>query len=57
MSWWPAVVFGWPAILLAILLAITGVSRQRPAALFISAVIALQSRAHRQAHQRECARP
>jgi general stress protein CsbA len=40
MSWWPAVVFGWPAILLSILLAITGISSRRPAALFVSAVIA-----------------
>ena len=40
MSWWPALVFGWPAILLAMVLSVWGIARRRPAGLYVAAVIA-----------------
>ena len=40
LTWWPAYVFGWPAILLAISLSALGVIKKSPAVLVSSAVIA-----------------
>ncbi len=40
MNWWPAVVFGWPSILLAIVLSVIGVAKRSPLLLVVSAVIA-----------------
>ncbi len=40
MNWWPAVVFGWPAIGLAIVLSVLGIIKKSPALLVVSAVIA-----------------
>ena len=40
MSWWPALVFGWPAIVLAIALSAWGIARRRPAGLYVAAAIA-----------------
>ena len=40
MSWWPAVVFGWPAILLAIVLSVVGIIKRSAAVLVASAVVA-----------------
>ncbi len=40
LTWWPAYVFGWPAILLAIVLSALGVIKKSPAVLAASAVIA-----------------
>jgi len=40
MSWWPAVVFGWPAIGLAIVLSVLGIAKKRLTILVVSAVIA-----------------
>ena len=40
MSWWPAVVFGWPAILFAVVLSVVGIVKRNTAALVASAVIA-----------------
>lgn len=39
MSWWPAVVFGWPAILLALMLSVLAIIRRKPSVLFASAAI------------------
>ena len=39
-NWWPAIVFGWPAILAAISLAAFGIVRKKAAALFVSAFMA-----------------
>ena len=39
-NWWPAIVFGWPAILAAISLAALGIVSKKPAALFVSALLA-----------------
>ncbi len=40
MSWWPAVVFGWPAILLAMGLTVLGIIKRSPALIVVAAVIA-----------------
>jgi len=40
VNWWPAVVFGWPAILLALVLSVLAISRRKPSVLAASAVIA-----------------
>ncbi len=40
VNWWPAVVFGWPAILLAIVLSVAGIAKRSPSVLVASAVIA-----------------
>ena len=40
VNWWPAIVFGWPPILLAIVLAVLSITKRRPALLATSAVIA-----------------
>ena len=40
MSWWPAVVFGWRAILFAIVLSVVGIIKRSAAVLVASAVIA-----------------
>lgn len=39
MSWWPAVVFGWPTVLFAIVLAVVGIIKRSAAVLIASAVI------------------
>lgn len=38
---WPAIVFGWPAILLSITLSVMGIVRRRPKWLVVVAIIAL----------------
>jgi len=38
---WPAIVFGWPAILVSIALSVMGIVRGRPKWLFAAAIIAL----------------
>ena len=40
VNWWPAVVFGWPAILLAIVLSVVGIAKRSPSVLVTSALIA-----------------
>ncbi len=40
MTWWPAVVFGWPAILLALVLSVAGIAKRMPLLLAAAAVIA-----------------
>ncbi len=40
VNWWPAVVFGWPAILLALVLSVLGISKRIPGLLAVAAVIA-----------------
>ena len=41
MNWWPAVVAGWPAILLSLALSVVGIRRRRPVLLAAAAVIAI----------------
>jgi len=38
---WPAIVFGWPAIVVSITLSVMGIVRERPKWLFAAAIIAL----------------
>ena len=38
-TWWPAVVFGWPGPILAIVCSIVGVIRRKPAWLVAAAVV------------------
>ena len=38
---WPAIVFGWPAILLSIALSAVGIVRKRPRWLVVAAIVAL----------------
>ncbi len=40
VNWWPAVVFGWPAILLALALSVLGITKRKPAIIAASAIIA-----------------
>jgi hypothetical protein len=39
--WWPAVVFGWPAIILPVVLAVTGAASGKPKLGLVSAALAL----------------
>lgn len=41
VPWWPAIVFGWPAITVALLLAALGIRRGRPVLLAIAVVISM----------------
>ena len=34
--WWPALVFGWPAVGLALVLAVTGIARNKPVLILAS---------------------
>ena len=38
-EWWPAVVFGWPAIVVSLLLAAAGIVLKKPFLLVVSAVL------------------
>ena len=40
-DWWPAVVFGWPAIVLSLILAVTGTALGRPVLILVSIAPAL----------------
>ncbi len=40
VNWWPAVVFGWPSILLALVLSVIGIAKKSPLLLVVSAVVA-----------------
>jgi hypothetical protein len=40
-DWWPAVVFGWPAIAVSMLLAVAGVAFRKPALLIVSCLVAV----------------
>ena len=39
-EWWPAVVFGWPAVVVSLVLATTGIVLKKPVLLVVSAVLA-----------------
>jgi len=39
VNWWPAVVFGWPAVIVALILSVAGIVRKKPIWLFVAAVI------------------
>ena len=39
-EWWPAVVFGWPAVVVSLVLATAGIGLKKPFLLVISAVLA-----------------
>jgi hypothetical protein len=39
MTWWPALVFGWPGPIFAIILSVTGIVRARVAWLFVAAAV------------------
>ena len=41
LQMWPAIVFGWPAILLSIVLSAMGIVRNRPAWLVVAAILVL----------------
>jgi hypothetical protein len=43
MAWWPALVFGWPGPILAIILSVTGIVRAKAAWLIAAAVVILPS--------------
>ncbi len=39
-EWWPAVVFGWPAVVVSLVLAAAGIVLKKPFLLVVSAVLA-----------------
>ena len=39
-EWWPAVVFGWPAVIVSVTLAAVGIVGRKPIVLVVSAVLA-----------------
>ena len=39
-EWWPAVVFGWPAVIVSVTLAVVGIVGGKPVLLVVSAVLA-----------------
>ena len=39
-EWWPAVVFGWPAVVVSLVLAAAGIVLKKPVLLVVSAVLA-----------------
>ena len=39
-EWWPAVVFGWPAVVVSLGVAATGIVLKKPVLLVVSAVLA-----------------
>ncbi len=39
-EWWPAVVFGWPAVVVSLVLATAGIVLRKPFLLVVSAVLA-----------------
>ncbi len=39
-EWWPAVVFGWPAVMVSLALAAAGIVLKKPVFLMLSAVLA-----------------
>ena len=41
LEWWPMVVFGWPAIVLALSLSVAGIVRKRPIWLYVAAIIVI----------------
>ena len=41
VNWWPAVVFGWPAIILALILSVAGIVRKKPIWLYVATVITI----------------
>ncbi len=41
LQMWPAILFGWPAILVSIALSIMGIVRRRPKWLVVAAIVAL----------------
>ncbi len=40
VNWWPALVFGWPAIVLAIVLSVVGITKKSAQVLVAAAIIA-----------------
>ena len=40
-EWWPVVVFGWPAVVVSMALAIAGIVTRRPSWLLLSALVAV----------------
>jgi hypothetical protein len=41
IEWWPAIVFGWPAVIGAMALSVAGIVRKKPGFLLTAAVIVL----------------
>ena len=41
VNWWPALVFGWPAILLAVVLSVMGILRRKPVWLAVAATVVI----------------
>jgi len=38
-QWWPAIVFGWPAVIVTLLLSVTGIARKKPVLLVIATIV------------------
>ena len=39
MQWWPMIVFGWPAVIVTLLLSVAGIVRKKPVLLVIATVV------------------
>lgn len=38
-QWWPAIVFGWPAVIVTLLLSVAGIARKKPVLLVIATIV------------------
>jgi hypothetical protein len=41
LQWWPMIVFGWPAVIVTLLLSVAGIVRKKPALLVIATIVVI----------------
>jgi hypothetical protein len=40
-QWWPMIVFGWPAVIVTLLLSVAGIARKKPSLLVIATIVVI----------------